>query len=308
VNYHAYGLTLASSIHLPELPRSHHGSPDLSITLGSGRLEESGWRWVQRADERGAWLDVGHRPGAHRLRFESGGDFVVSDENLRVRVYPAPSVAPHTLRHLLLDQVVPLVISHRGCFVLHASAFVTGSDAVAFIGPAGAGKSTLAASFCTNGAHLLADDALVVSAGAGGLIANPAYPGVRLWPDVAESMNRTGVRSDWRVASYTDKRRLGTRHGLSCATSPASLRRIYMLSDEKAANARITRLSAREAIMALLAHTYVLDVSDRKRIGDRFARVCAMSPAADVRLLAYTRTLDGLARVRDAVLADTGAR
>jgi hypothetical protein len=304
VNYLAYGVTIASSMPLPELSRSHGGAADLSVTLERGRIDETGWTWIQRGDSHGgSWLDVGRRTGAHRLRFDSGGDFVVSDGGRRVAVYAGRSTCQDTLRHLLIDQVIPLTLSHRGGVILHASAVALGTDAVAFSGPGGAGKSTVSASLCRHGARLVSDDALVVTPEQGCLMAQPAYAGVRLWPDVANWVS-SGGRAGRPVGAYTDKQRLGPPHGIELADTPVALRRIYLLVDDEPQQPEIVRLSPREALMALLSHAYVLDVADRDRLVAHFSRVSAACPAADVRQLSYKRSFDGLASVREAVLAD----
>jgi hypothetical protein len=305
VNYRAYGVTIASSMPLPELSRSRDSTADLSVTLERGRIDETGWTWIQRGDgDDGSWLDVARRTGAHRLRFDSGGDFLVSDGGRRVAVYAGRSACQDTVRHLLIDQVIPLTLSHRGGVILHASAVALGIDAVAFVGPGGAGKSTVSASLCRHGARLVSDDALVVTLERGCLMAQPAYAGVRLWPDVADWVSAGGGRARRPVGAYTDKQRLGTPHGIELADTPVALRRIYLLADDEPRRPEIGRLSPRAALMALLSHAYVLDVADRDRLVAHFSRVSAACPAADVRQLSYKRSLDSLSSVRAAVLAD----
>src|SRR4030095_9116966 len=97
-------------------------------------------------------------------------DFLLQPDGRSIVGYRRARVAIGTFRHLFLDQVLPLVLSHRGVTVLHASAFAGSRGAVALIGATGVGKSTLAASFGTNGWPVIADDALVLRA-RGGTIA-----------------------------------------------------------------------------------------------------------------------------------------
>ena len=181
--YRAYGLTLASALPLPELAAAvapdATGAPDLAIDLATDCLDGSAWTPLPPPDGEGPWLAVAYRAGAHRLRFEGGGTFVVSDGGRRVTVQIGTSDRPDTLRHLLIDQVIPLALGHMGHVVLHASGVVLkdAESAVAFIGPAGAGKSTLTASLANSGCLLLADDALVVTGAGSELLATPAYPG-----------------------------------------------------------------------------------------------------------------------------------
>jgi hypothetical protein len=111
-----------------------------------------------------------------------------------------------------------------------------------------------------------------------------------------------------RVAHYTHKRRFGPSEGLTFSSERVPLRRVYVLQPSRGQRPRIDVLCARDAIMALLGQTYVLDVSDRKGLAERFASVCSASAVAEVRRLSYPRTLSALSRVREAIVADLTGR
>jgi hypothetical protein len=318
VFYRAYGLTIASAMPLPELAstpapgaRAATAAPDIAIDLATGPVDEAAWTTLPSSEDDSPWLSVSRRLGAHRLRFEDGGTFVVWDGGRRITVQLRTTDLTDTLRHLLIDQVIPLALSHLGQIVLHAGAVVekdaAGNAAVAFIGPAGAGKSTLTASLASTGCALLADDALVVAVAGSELLATPAYPGVRLWPDVAPSVGGSG-RHDIdglpRVAEYTEKRRIGIAGGWLFIEGRVPLRRVYVLETSEDDRVSVGRVGPRDAIVALLSHTYVLDVSDRARLAAQFARICAASPAAEVRRLSYPRALDRLPDVHAAIRED----
>ena len=59
---------------------------------------------------------------------------------------------------------------------------------VVFIGDSGRGKSTLAASFATNGYRFLTDDGLVIEEGDEGYLVLPSQPSIRLWEDSREAL------------------------------------------------------------------------------------------------------------------------
>ena len=99
--------------------------------------------WETRADADAAvWLRVGRRDSQFRLTFAAGGDFILDPVARTIAVVAPPDegVLPDATRHLLIDQVLPLALSHAGALVLHASACAIDGSAVAFVGPAGAGK------------------------------------------------------------------------------------------------------------------------------------------------------------------------
>jgi len=212
---------------------------------------------------------------------------------------------------------VPLTLSHRGVPLLHASAVVVDGRTIAFVGPSGSGKSTLAASFVDDGVLVMADDALALER-QDGWWARPSYPGVRVWPDAFAALGR-GVdgrhtllsplrgsvpRGPRRVASYTDKRRLGPRHGVRCCRQAAPVARIYVLTAETVADPIVAPLSRRDAVMSLVSQTFVLDGRDGPRLETQLAWIAELASEVDVRALHRPRDLGRLAAVRAVVYRD----
>jgi hypothetical protein len=302
VNYRAYGIVLSSAIPLPALAPAGDSSPSLHIVANSSGPDPDGWIDLPRRGTVGAapWLEVATRGGEYRLVFDGGASFTLSADAATLTAYLEPCTSTDTLAHLLLDQVVPLVLSHQGRLVLHASAFAAPAGAVLLLGGAGAGKSTLSASFGRAGVPVLADDAVVLERRDEGLVALPAYAGLRVWPDSVPAVASGGSLP--RVAPYTDKRRLGPAEGLAFAHEPVSVRRMYVL--EEADEIAVRSLSRREAFIELVRHAYVLDATDRARLKEHFERMSAGGDQWDVKQLAYPSDLTALALVRAAVLED----
>src|SRR5262249_3845168 len=156
----AYGQVLASTVALPELAAAPRGAGvDLTVSArpdcaSSGDHTES-YKARSVDDGKGPWLRVlRSESGTYQLDFSGGARFIFSADAASVAVRNDCADGRVT-RHLLIDQVVPLTLSHRGVPLLHASAVVVGGRTVAFVGPSGSGKSTLAASFAD-------DDVLVM--------------------------------------------------------------------------------------------------------------------------------------------------
>jgi hypothetical protein len=300
--YGAYGAVLSSTVLLPELPTHGHADPDLFVTSANAIAIDEKWRWVEPPDKPSeSWLAVATGPAGYRLLFDGGGEFVFSMSERRITALTG-SADLATTRHLLIDQVVPLVLAHAGRLVLHASSIETSIGAVALMGPAGAGKSTLTTSFAVNGARVLADDALVVGKRGGDWLAFPAYAGVRIWPDVIATARTDGDPP--RVAPDTEKRRLGPAEGLSFCREPVPMRRIYVLDLEEVDRITLVPLSGRDALMAVVAHTFTLDASDTSRAADQLDRAHALCCDVSVKRLQYPRHFDMLADVREVILAD----
>lgn len=170
-----------------------------------------------------------------------------------------------TLRHLYLDQIVPLQLSAEGQTVLHASSValdtVRGPRAVLFIGPSGAGKSSMAAGCWTAGATLLADDFSVVRMEPSASVI-PALVGVRLWGDVADRIDTPAAR--FPVAQYNDKERLVPRlSSLESDCRPVPIGVIVLLESRLGPDAdlQIDKVAPAETLMRLVEHSHRLDVT-----------------------------------------------
>ncbi len=306
-NYRAFGLTIASSVALPELARSSPGRSDISIDSARPRAtphQVSDWFHTWRGkDARGRrtkrqWLSFARTGNGYLLRFPDLADFEVSRAGDRICCVPTPRLAPTTLRHLLLDQVLPLAIGRQGRLVLHASAVhVPGVGAVAFAGPTGCGKSTIAAALGMHGCSLLTDDCLVIATTGGVRWIQPAYPGVRLWRNTARALGIGGRVN--AVAHYTSKQRL-SGGAVPFRSRQSQLATICVLGPRVLPQrpSRVTALGARDCLMALTPYAYVMDIGDREQLSQVFNDLSALAtalPVARVRLRDAARTPASLA-------------
>ncbi|WP_447972602.1 hypothetical protein [Nitrospira sp. Kam-Ns4a] len=256
------------------------------------------------------WLSTARVPAGYLLRFHGWADFTVDPAGRSIVCHPGADVPAETLRHLLLDQVLPLVLTLHKRQTLHATAVLTSRGACAFLGAAGVGKSTLAASFLTAGYPVLSDDCLVLDESQGRFLALPAYPGLRLWDDSLEAV--CGGREDSSsVAHYSSKRRLVL--GVPSSAFPAEpqpLAGLYVLvrpdkaSGHTTAAPRIERLRGREAFMDLLSSSYRLAVSDRAALAWEFDFLDRLAAAVPVSRLHLPDCFSALPEAREAVLAD----
>lgn len=146
--------SLASNVRFPELPPAGETTAQCRFHLLPGkspRFDRCRWTHEWRLPGGRRWLRFAKRDSDYLLRFPGLVDFLVAEGGSEVRCHPRPDTPPSTIRHLFLDQVVPLVLSRQGKLVVHASAVLTPSGVVAFLGHSGWGKSTLAASFAQAG-------------------------------------------------------------------------------------------------------------------------------------------------------------
>ena len=250
------------------------------------------------------WLKTGKDDNRYLLRFPRVADFLIEPDSDTTICYPRRGVERATLRHLLLDHVLPLVVSNRGRIILHASAVATPAGGVAFLAAAGSGKSTLAASLSLAVWPLVADDSLLVEPGADGVLATASYPGVRLWHSSLVALAGASVRSR-RVSRYSEKRRLAPpAPGFRFRSRPVMLTRLYVLGPARDDGVTIGRLSRRDALVELVKHAYTLDIDDRRKVVGHFERLYRHRPALSIRRLSFPRRFAPLAAVRDVIRRD----
>jgi hypothetical protein len=313
--YSVYGLELASDTVLPEL--TSLAAPEEAVVQIKVRLQLDGRRdpgvprWILHSalPNGDDWALYGKIEGGYLLRYVGLADFIVEcrgHELTCARIEPGTS--PQTLRHLLLDQVLPLVLNLLRCDVLHASAVATPAGICAFIGPAGAGKSTLAASFAAAGYTIFCDDCLVLWR-IGEIACLPGYPGVRLWSDSSAALGYWGIEPS-EVADYTAKRRI-VGHAGRFTGSPRPLIAIYRISrpidpDQVLTTVRIEPLTGRAAFMELVSSAFVLDVSEPATLLRHFRcieQLVSQIPVAHLMLLDDFALLPA---ARHAILSDLG--
>ena len=225
----------------------------------------------------------------------------------RVDVYPEVGADPRALAQVLLGPVATLVLHQLGFPCLQASAVQLGSTAVAFLGPPGRGKSTIAALLLRRGATLLSDDILPLRLTDDGVYGVPSVPMMRLDPETLAPALGV-VESLPRVAPAHRKRVLALHDRYPFAEQPVRLRAVYLLERfDPLASGRnhpvIRRLSGRDGLTALLAHTCnsaLLEPAENALLLPLYSRVLAQAGPA---VLSYPHGL----RYQDALLAEVGA-
>jgi hypothetical protein len=301
--YRISDVALSSEIAMPELP-AVADPPEWTFTVARRLLATAPPAWFHR------WRNPGETPtlsfsrcaNGYLLRFHGRADFAIDFARRSIVGWRRRPATLTTLRHLLIDQIMPLVFS-RDRLVLHASAVATPSGAAAFVGFTGSGKSTLAAALAAGGFPILTDDCLVIERSRRGLLARPLYPGARLWPDSVRAVGAS-LRSSLPVAHYTRKRRLDARH-VSCQSGALPLSRVFVLDRPAKHHAHqrlaLTRLRGADALVSILECTFQLDISDASAVRRMFELQSLLVRTLPVHRLTYPWHLTRLAGTRDAI-------
>jgi hypothetical protein len=318
--YTVYGLAISSDVTLRQLdrlesPAALDGSPRIRLRLKPSkyrRIHAANWFQSYATPEGRPVLRQAKVAGGYLLNFPELADFFVSQNGREVTCcWPYAHRSTETICHLALDQVLPCVANMLGLLALHATAVVTAHGICGFVGTAGTGKSTLAASFAIAGCPIFCDDCLVVVESGSGLLAQPGYPGVRLWEDSARSILGDRAGDHPAIGHYTSKRgveRLG--ESKMFPRRPTPLIAIYLVTRDTPGAVleleapKIDELSARESFAQLLRSTYRLDTTDTAMLSREFQALHSLIGRVPLRRLAIPSDFERLPAAREIVLAD----
>ncbi|MGB6198485.1 MAG: hypothetical protein WBF35_02935, partial [Candidatus Acidiferrales bacterium] len=176
----------------------------------------------------------------------------------------------------------------RGVTCLHASSIRIGDQAIALIGPAGAGKSSNAAGFFGLGHAIIADDVTSLFESGGRFYVRPAHERVWLRPDVVRHLFGTEDALP-RPTERWEKRCLelgGT--DLGPGAEPLPITAIYKLRRDldPPEPPTLTPVHRRDALLTLVANTYANFLLDPRMRSEEFqclGRLAHAVPMCEVR-------------------------
>jgi hypothetical protein len=201
------------------------------------------------------------------------------------------------IAHLLLDHVVPRVVSLRGDLILHAAGAVAPSGrAHLFVGHTGAGKSTLATALACEGWGLLDDDAVRVTHRHGRPLAVPGYAGVRLLPDAVRALV-PGLTPGRPIAADHPKVRFAVDDSqLQMATEAAPIAAIYVLRRDSH-GVGVSELPYHVGLATITEHAFHMSSNPRELSRQAFLQTADLAAQVPVRSLRVPFGLDQLGAV-----------
>jgi hypothetical protein len=189
---------------------------------------------------------------------------------------PEKDLDENVVSFLALGPGMSVLLHQRGFLTLHAGCVKIGKYAVAFMGPSGTGKSTIAATLHVRGHGVVADDVTVIDNFGSIPAAYPGYPGLHLLPDMA-SFFRDRLERPARIDSDDQKAKYMVHRGFPPSAVP--IKRVYLVSDGP--NVEISRLSGHKAVYELVNNSYWIRLTHDFRPASYFlqcARLCAQVP------------------------------
>lgn len=254
--YTAYGLTINSTIYLPELLVSNHVDTDVVIRfdkLYQSPLKDKSIMHSYQLTTDGMYL------------FLSGaGTFLIRNGN-EIIIEPEPSADASKIRLFLLGAAIGVLLHQRGYLTLHASAVAINDAAVVFMGDKGWGKSTIAATLHARGYNLIADDVVAVDLHSSKqAIILPAFPQLKLWPDAVTFLGSKPEQLPQLVDNF-EKRDFRPNRGFMLTS--IALKQIYVLGRGEAVE--IKPLNPQEVLTFLIRNSYITRFGEELLQSDR---------------------------------------
>jgi hypothetical protein len=291
---------VASDRPLPELPAAPgHAAAEVVVAHEAAAFDRP-VRWIQIWDA----LDgtrLGRSGDQYVVALDGLARFVVSPAADRIAIHAERDASDFRVRHALIHQILPLVMSRRGRCVIHASAVSWRDRIVGFVGRTGAGKSTIAAACASMGAALVTDDSLILERSTGVWRAVPSYPGLRLLPasiallDGNTRATKDGVGEDHKILLTPDD------HPAAFERRTLPLARLLFVSVDPSTAFKAAPAGAAAAI-ALASQLFRLDIEDASESRRLFESITALASDVPIAPLAVGDGREGLRRAARAVL------
>jgi hypothetical protein len=272
----AFGLDVESEIPLSFLEGSSATPTGRTVALSVRSEEEARRDWPATTelicDERHpdgtiVFQIEAHPQAGYLISGPRYGTYLMSLDGREV-VCAAGDRPDPAWQRLLIAQVLPFAALLCGLEIFHASAVVRGDEAVAFLGPSRAGKTSLALELCRRGALFLADDVLALEQRGKQLLAHPGTPLAGV--DRVEGQARRDVRE--KTVTADAKEWLVPMPGPALPTRLAAL---FFLDRRKDGPTQPSFEPATEAL-ALLTSTFNFVLRTPRRL-QGLLDVCALA-------------------------------
>lgn len=245
-SYFAYGLGIHSTFPLPEFtPAETKCDVTINLTRSENiknelsKLEnlEKPWHCNQIGDE---IIYSVKKVGIFRVR-----------QAREVIITCLPDVDERVISLYIAGTIMAFLSYQRGLIALHASAVEVNGSVVAFVGESGAGKSSTAAAISARGHVVITDDVLPVKQDSNSASVYPAFPQLKLSPEVAATL---GHDVESLLVLHPQLHKLGYRVADKFSHTNHKLQSIYVLAEGD--KLIVEPLSLQQALIELVRHSY----------------------------------------------------
>lgn len=271
--YRIFGLNIVSALPLPSLPQSQpDAAPEVVIVYGDTPDALS--------DPRIKGVRYQAAPGEFLLRVDNVARFYVQDGN-RITIMPEAGAGVDDILIFLMGSAFGALLHQRNILVLHGSAIAVNGGSVAFCGPSGIGKSTLAAGLHQRGYPFLADDLCAIAMFEGRPAVIPGFPRLKLWADTLKKLDTCKDQlKSVRLGVDLEKYFLPVNNS---SHTPQPLDTVFIMESTNKGTMSLTPLPGNEKIDPLIENTYRMrflhGLGGKK---DHFKQCAAVAARADV--------------------------
>lgn len=308
--YDIYGIRLCSQIQL-SFPESESAeSADVSVIAAAPDFFRKATRFAVVETNPTRWYRYAQLDnGQSYLRWDDLFEFLIDADGSRIWCGWLGAASLESLQVYLLGHALSFALIRQGYEPLHATAVVIDGQAIAFLGPSGFGKSSLAAAFLADGHRLLTDDMLILTHTDRGYKAQSGPRRIKLFPKMAHGF-LAETASAVPMNSETEKLVLplsaDQRHHGS-----APLCALYVLGPPREMHAKqsikLTPLTAKEAFIGLVGGTFNPLIGDPDRLRRQYGECLSIASRVPARRIVYPRVLAMLPAVKHTILADLAA-
>jgi hypothetical protein len=171
-----------------------------------------------------------------------------------------------------LGPVLGILLRLRGITCLHASAVSIGGYAIAFVGDAGAGKSTTAAALARRGYSVISDDIVALFEREGIFCVAPAYPYLCLWPSSVAMLYGHPDALPSFSPTWNKRQLMLEKNHLSFEGKSLRLAAIFLLGERSTGDSAPIAESVPlpKALISLVANTYATNLLDKNMRANEF--------------------------------------
>lgn len=286
--YRAYGLTIASEIPL-SLPDGLCEPQDIDVNIYD-EIPPS---------------DLREHPQSHYGKVGGLCEILIyKGKDIFVKLHDRNRLS--FIGNVIEGELLAACLRVRGLLAIHASCVALRGKAIAFVGCAGAGKSTLANAVLskTKEAVLVCDDVLPIHVGSPLNMCIPAHPETKIWEDTANSLGFNYEELS-PVPWAADKRKFRVQ---SFATHEVPLAKLYFIEVGSPIAASIKAASEKEAGVGLMHHSWAQPLlasrCHERELFEQCATVARSVPAVRLR---RSTSINQLSTVVSVVLNDFAA-
>ena len=248
--------------------------------------------------------------GAYHFVYRDGVEFMIDGSGGKISAACSGSATLEDAVSYLVGVIMGFVLRLKGRAALHASVVEVEGRAVVLLGDAGSGKSTTAAAFALLGHGVLADDVCAPVEHAGQFWIEPAYPGIRLWPDAVNAL--FGAHDALpRISPAWDKRLLELSSGayqFHADRLPVGAFYLLMPASGIEEAMPVKRMRGSELMMKLVEMSYPHYLLDKGMKANQFAFLSRLAAAAPGASLTIREELSCVSDICRTIVDDVCAR